>query len=271
MPGKVLFITAMIGTVGFDGVSRTNFWTKSDLHLTDFFASVFGLGRINGGTAAATIGLVGTVAFAYYAYRLAAYAANRLAHISKSLKVGTTADAFVHSLIPIGAAYAIAHYFSFYLFQGQDVIRYFSDPLGGEHNFLGTNDFAINYSLVSANQIWLTQVGAIVIGHVLGLMLAHDRALQVAWIQAGSSLPVRDARVNGSLYRRRPVVARVGDEFPPSGSVVVALDRVPDTQVMRKIMTVIARPISGSAIPSPTPTTAALAITPRLTIASARA
>ena len=31
--------------------------------------------------------------------------------------------------------------------------------------------------MVSANAIWYVQVGALVIGHVLGLTLAHDRAV----------------------------------------------------------------------------------------------
>ena len=31
----------------------------------------------------------------------------------------------------------------------------------------------------SANAIWIVQLGAIIIGHVLGLVLAHDRALEI--------------------------------------------------------------------------------------------
>ncbi|HEX6390339.1 MAG TPA: fenitrothion hydrolase, partial [Solirubrobacteraceae bacterium] len=33
------------------------------------------------------------------------------------------------------------------------------------------------YGVVGANGIWYTQVGALVIGHAAGLVLAHDRAL----------------------------------------------------------------------------------------------
>ena len=35
----------------------------------------------------------------------------------------------------------------------------------------------IDYNLLSTNGIWYVQVGALVVGHVTGLVLAHDRAL----------------------------------------------------------------------------------------------
>ena len=41
----------------------------------------------------------------------------------------------------------------------------------------GTASAQIDYGLVSANAIWYVQVAALVIGHVAGLTLAHDRAL----------------------------------------------------------------------------------------------
>ena len=31
--------------------------------------------------------------------------------------------------------------------------------------------------MISSNAIWYVQVGALVVGHVLGLTLAHDRAI----------------------------------------------------------------------------------------------
>jgi hypothetical protein len=178
--GQVLFITAMIGSVGFDGLSRSDTWNNIDLDLSDLFASTLGLGQINAGTCAGIVGLAVVVAFSYCAFRAASYAADAVGHISQRLSVGQTADAFVHSLLPIAAAYAIAHYFSYFVFQGQDALRLLSDPFGGGHDFLGTADYRIDYTTVSANAIWGVQVGAIVIGHVIGLLLAHDRALQIA-------------------------------------------------------------------------------------------
>jgi hypothetical protein len=74
----------------------------------------------------------------------------------------------------------VAHYFSFFVFQTQDLVRLASDPFGAGWDTFGTQDFRIDYSTLSAETIWIVQVGAIVIGHVVSLVLAHDRALQLA-------------------------------------------------------------------------------------------
>jgi hypothetical protein len=85
---------------------------------------------------------------------------------------------FAHSLIPIAFAYLVAHYFSLFVFQEQAQFTYLlSDPLGtGTTDLLGTASAGVDYRLLSANAIWYVQVGALVIGHVTGLALAHDRA-----------------------------------------------------------------------------------------------
>ena len=84
---------------------------------------------------------------------------------------------FVHSLIPIAAAYVVAHYFSLLAYQGQAMGYLISDPLGHGANWFGTASATIDYNVVSATGVWYVQVAALVIGHVCGLVLAHDRAL----------------------------------------------------------------------------------------------
>jgi hypothetical protein len=85
---------------------------------------------------------------------------------------------FAHTLIPIALAYLVAHYFSLFVFQEQAQFTYLlSDPLGtATTDLFGTASSGINFKLLSANAIWYVQVGALVIGHVVGLTLAHDRA-----------------------------------------------------------------------------------------------
>lgn len=86
---------------------------------------------------------------------------------------------FAHTLIPIALAYLVAHYFSLFVFQEQAQFTYLlSDPLGtGTTDLFGTASGGIDYRVLSATAIWYVQVGALVVGHVLGLTLAHDRAL----------------------------------------------------------------------------------------------
>ena len=89
---------------------------------------------------------------------------------------------FAHTLIPIALAYLVAHYFSLFVFQEQAQFTYLlSDPLGtATTDLFGTASGGIDFKVLSANAIWYVQVGALVVGHVLGLTLAHDRAL-VYW------------------------------------------------------------------------------------------
>jgi hypothetical protein len=87
---------------------------------------------------------------------------------------------FAHTLIPIALAYLVAHYFSLFVFQEQAQFTYLlSDPLGKGWDLFGTASGGIDYSLIGTNAIWYVQVAALVIGHVTGLTLAHDRALRV--------------------------------------------------------------------------------------------
>jgi hypothetical protein len=85
--------------------------------------------------------------------------------------------AFLASLVPIALVYAVAHYFSLLLLQGQFAIPLASDPLGRGWDLIGTADFRPNLAVLSPNAIWYVQVGALVVGHVAGLTLAHDRAV----------------------------------------------------------------------------------------------
>jgi hypothetical protein len=87
---------------------------------------------------------------------------------------------FAHTLIPIALAYLVAHYFSAFLYQEQAQFTYIlSDPLGRGSDLFGTAGGGINYGIVSSNTVWYVQVGALVVGHVVALTLAHDRALGV--------------------------------------------------------------------------------------------
>jgi hypothetical protein len=93
---------------------------------------------------------------------------------------------FAHSLIPIGLAYLVAHYFSYFFFAEQGQFSYLiSNPLGS-----GTTG-EVSVTLLSANLIWFVQVGALVTGHLTGLVLAHDKAIAVYGGVKRSSLSQR--------------------------------------------------------------------------------
>jgi hypothetical protein len=85
--------------------------------------------------------------------------------------------AFVHSLVPIAFAYVVAHYLTFFIFEGQAIAYLASDPLSEGWDVLGTAGSTIDYGVLSQNGAWYLQVGFVVAGHAAGLTLAHDRAL----------------------------------------------------------------------------------------------
>jgi hypothetical protein len=100
---------------------------------------------------------------------------------SVSRRYGTAelSHTFAHTLVPIGFAYVIAHYFSLLVWQGQAIGYLASDPLGNGANLFGTSSYQIDYGIISFAAIWYVQVAALVTGHVGGLTLAHDRAISI--------------------------------------------------------------------------------------------
>jgi len=87
---------------------------------------------------------------------------------------------FAHSVIPIVVGYIVAHYLSYFVEVGQQTLVQLSDPMGTGANLLGTANLQVNY-WISAHPTFLavTKVLAVVTGHVLGVIAAHDRAIKL--------------------------------------------------------------------------------------------
>ena len=171
-PGTLAFVCVMLGSVAFDGYSRTSSWIEwrfelqepyvlEDPGLADLIWTGFNL-----------TGLIAGVLFVAGAY-LAAIGVAKLVATSDT----PLATAFLGSLVPIACAYAIAHYFSLLVIQGQVGITLMSNPFGFGWDLLGTADFQPDPTIISPNTIWYVQVAVLVAGHVSGLVLAHDRAV----------------------------------------------------------------------------------------------
>ena len=174
LPGAVLLLAVMIGTVTFDGAAEAPIWTGIAPDIQDAFVSL-GLSPEKGLEAAFLVGECLAVALVYGFYRLGIAGA---ASVGGNLSARQLADAFVHSLVPIAFAYVAAHYLTQLLYQGQSMIFLVSNPLGEDGtDFFGTADRAVDYSVIGATTAWYYQVGFVIIGHVAALILAHDRAL----------------------------------------------------------------------------------------------
>jgi hypothetical protein len=85
-----------------------------------------------------------------------------------------------HSVVPIIVGYVTAHYLSYFVEQGQTTIRQLSDPMVDGADLLGTAGMGVSYWLSFHPGLLATaKVLAVVTGHVVGVVAAHDRALQV--------------------------------------------------------------------------------------------
>lgn len=169
--GTVLLLAVMLGTVTFDGAGEGPVWRWLAPRLEDGFGFLGDEGArlLSGG-----VGLAACVALLYGFYRFGAAMAGRAGRVDRP---ATMAGAFVHSLVPIAAAYVLAHYVSFMVLQGQGLAALISDPLGRGWDIFGTASAGIDFTLLDAAQVWYLQVALVVAGHVAGLVSAHDRAL----------------------------------------------------------------------------------------------
>jgi hypothetical protein len=173
VPGTVAVLVVLIGTTSFDGFSQGPTWNDLAPDLQGVLQDV-GFGQQSALELAFTLGLLAVVGLVAGLYRLGA---RGMHSVDTRLATGELARRFAHSLLPIALAYVVAHYFSYLAVQGQAIGYLASDPLGEGSDLLGTANRTIDYGVVSANTIWYVQVGALVLGHVAGLVLAHDRAL----------------------------------------------------------------------------------------------
>lgn len=156
-------VCVLLGSTAYDGFSSTTIWVRT---ITSSSIPPRMLG---------VLGLVGFIAVAYLTYSIAASLAGTLG----GSRVRALPEMFAHSIIPIAVGYVIAHYFSFFVFEGQDALILASDPLDMGWNILGTAGWKINYTVVSASTIAVVQVVAIVFGHIIGVISAHDRAVRL--------------------------------------------------------------------------------------------
>jgi hypothetical protein len=172
LPGTIPLLVVMIGTVAFDGASEGKPWVDIAPDIQDFFTSIgFSLGTALEITF--TIGMLIGLALVATIYLLGIWGVRTV----DRRPFWEIARSYMHTLVPIAAAYVIAHYFSLLAYNGQSIVYLASDPLGKGSDLFGTADATIDYGVVSATAVWYVQVGVLVLGHICGLVLAHDRAL----------------------------------------------------------------------------------------------
>lgn len=152
LPGLVATVCVMLGSTAYDGFSDAPSWITT--------VQTSALGR----TTTATLGLLAAVALVAALYALCAGATRLL-----SGQLPHPLTAFAHSLVPIALGYLVAHYFTLFVTEGPRTVMV----------ALGTDNPASPGPPLGPGGVATLQVLAIVLGHVLGVVAAHDRSVRL--------------------------------------------------------------------------------------------
>jgi hypothetical protein len=162
--GLVGVVAVLLGSTGFDSFKDSTFWLQRT-QASDLSATVLHT------LALATFCLVVLVTFT---------AATMATGVHERADRRKLPAQFAHSVAPIVVGYIVAHYLSYFVEVGQQTLVLLSDPLSRGDDLLGTGDLQVNYWLSShPTFLAVTKVLAVVTGHVLGVVSAHDRAIKL--------------------------------------------------------------------------------------------
>lgn len=174
-PGLTPAIVVMLAATVYDGLSGSTTW-KGWAQAQDAPQEVIG-----------TLGLLGTILALGLLFELCTRAAALLGRDQNGsgatgsggsrAALAEVAGSFAPSVVPVAFGYVVAHYYSFFVLEGQRAFVRLTDPLGIGANWLGTAGLTPNAALVRPTLVANIMVLAIVVGHVLGVVVAHDRAV----------------------------------------------------------------------------------------------
>jgi len=174
-PGITAVVLVAIGTTTYDGLSGGSIYADTAPDVTRWLVDR-GLSSDFAYTVYAAVLIVVAIAVVSGLYLLACRSAER----TKGWPAGRSAfDVFGPSLVPIAAAYLVAHYLSLLLINGQQLPAFLSDPLGDGSDHFGTADWTADPGVLPPEHNWYIQVAILIVGHVAAIVLAHDRALEV--------------------------------------------------------------------------------------------
>ncbi len=142
-----ILIALGVGSILFDGLSQTQVWFD-----------LFGAPGV-GGETLLLIGWLGLLA---------------LAPLVLTRVVGVAATGA--GLLPIAVGYLIAHYLTYLLIDGQNILVAISDPFQHGWDLFGTAFHEASGAWLPPGLVWTVQLAAVVGGHMLGAWAGHVNA-----------------------------------------------------------------------------------------------
>lgn len=180
--GAALLILMLLGSGSFDGLNETFWWlARIGVNPLEFPGRSAVLQETLLGLAALNFGLI-------LIFALATWIGDRLAGGPPRFKRAFTLLA--PSILPIALGYHVGHYLPTFLVDIQYSLAAASDPLARGDDILGLGTFYVTTGFFNTQAtvrvIWLAQAGAVVIGHVIAILLAHALALHLYGPQAAT-------------------------------------------------------------------------------------
>lgn len=172
----VLFVLLTLSTITFDGFANTFVWL-----------SIIGVNPLDypgrsAVLASNTLGLI--MSFLILGFGFFAAVALGWAWAGRPRDLRRLCGRLVFSLIPISIAYHFAHYLSDTLLALQYAVVALNDPLQNGAQLLGLGHVHVTASFQNTASgtfaLYTTQTAAIVIGHVVGVVVAHAMAAETA-------------------------------------------------------------------------------------------
>jgi hypothetical protein len=160
--GATAVVAALLGSTAFDSFTNTSWWIRV-VQNSNVPSVVWGTG-----------GLLAMIIIVFVSFSLAAAWMGRYG----SRPSVAYPRLMVGSLLPIVLGYVVAHYATLLIVEGQRTAINFSDPLGRGWNVFGSAEMGVNSAIFNyPTAIALVQLCAIVGGHVLGIVCAHEKAV----------------------------------------------------------------------------------------------
>jgi hypothetical protein len=165
LPGLVGVVSVLLGSTAFDAFHSSAKWLSWSQDYSTHFVLVNSLG------------LLGFCAAVLVSLSLASMATAVIGQLARR----DLPSQFAHSIMPIVVGYIVAHYLSFFVSQGLQTLVQLGDPFTRGWTLTTWVSDNVNVYAIYEHPTGLavTKVVAVVVGHVLGVVAAHDRAVRL--------------------------------------------------------------------------------------------
>ena len=168
-----LLILTLLAVSSFDGINETFWWL-----------AMLGINPLEFPGRSAVIvqtvsGLLGAVLLLVSVFAACIWLGTILANRIGPHRVGFTQALLAQSgaVLPIALAYHFAHFLTAFMVNIQYTAAAATDPLQNGRDLLGLGRFYVTTGFFNTQDtvraIWLTQAGAVVLGHIFSVLMAH--------------------------------------------------------------------------------------------------